>query len=382
MRRALATVAVIGLLGAAFSLGFLLSGRGGRSTAPAHQPSVVAAVRDDLASRYYRPVPPEVLKLATVRAMLAALDDPYTEYLDPPSYELLQRETAGTYSGIGVSLLPTSAGLVVVGVQPGPGRDAGIRLGDVITRIDGQPTSRLGIATALTQIGGPRGSRVDLGVRRGDDTLSLRVARATVHAPAVSSRLVSFGGRNYGYVAVSAFRSGVAADLGVAVRRLVRRGASGIALDLRGNPGGLLQQAVAVSSLFVRRGVVVTLEGAHQPRQVFRVSGRTIAPRIPLVVLVDRYTASSGEVVAAALRDNHRSLLVGERTYGKAVVQSIDPILGGGALAITTARYLTPAGTDISQIGLAPDVRVGDDPRTAIDDVLAAGLSVLAAAKS
>jgi carboxyl-terminal processing protease len=382
MRRAFAILAVAGLLGAAFAFGFLLSGRGGRTSAPAHPLSVVAAVRDDLASRYYRPVPPEVLKLATVRAMLAALDDPYTEYLAPPAYELLQRQTAGSYSGIGVSLLPTSEGLLVVGMQAGPGRRAGLRLGDVIARIDGVPASGLGAATALTQIGGPIGTHVQLAVRRGDELLHFAVARASVRTPAVSSRLVSFGGRSYGYVGLSTFRSGVASEVAAAVRRLRDKGAAGVVLDLRGNPGGLLQQAIRVSSLFLRRGIVVTLEGAHQPREVYRVSGRPVAPRIPLVVLVDRYTASSGEIVAAALRDNHRAMLIGERTYGKALVQSIDPIFGGGALAITTARYLTPAGTDISDIGLTPNVRVGDDPRTAMDDVLTVGLSALAAAKS
>jgi carboxyl-terminal processing protease len=382
MRRALVTLAAVGLLGGAFALGFLFSGRSGRTAAPTRQVSVVAAVRDALASRYYRPVPPEVLKLATVHAMLAALGDPYTEYLDPPEYELLQRETAGTYSGIGVSLLPTTAGLLVVNVQPGPGRRAGIRLGDVIVRIGGTSTSKLGIAGALTSIAGPSGSRVRLDVRRGDELEHVTVARASVEAPAVSSRLVSFGGRTYGYIGLSSFRNGVAGEIGTAVRRLLRDRATGIVLDLRGNPGGLLEQAVAVSSLFIRHGVVVTLQGFHQPRQVFRVTGRAVAPRIPLVVLVDRYTASSGEIVAAALRDNHRATLIGERTYGKAVVQSIDPILGGGALAITTARYLTPSGTDISDVGLAPNVKVGDDPRTAMDDVLTVGLSALAAAQS
>ena len=382
MRRALVTLAAVGLLGASFSLGFLLSGRGGTSAAPKHQVSVIAAVRDALASRYYRPVSPEVLKLATVHAMLAALDDPYTEYLDPPEYALLRRETAGTYSGIGVSLLPTSAGLLVVGVQPGPGRRAGIRVGDVIVRIGGAATGRLGIAGALTHIAGPAGTFVRLAVRRGDDLLHVNVARASVEAPAVSSRLVSFGGRSYGYVGLSSFRSGVAGEIAKAVRRLRQHHATGIVLDLRGNPGGLLEQAVAVSSLFLRRGVVVTLEGFHQPRQVYRVNGHAVAPRVPLVVLVDRYTASSGEILAAALRDNHRATLIGERTYGKAVVQSIDPILGGGALAITTARYLTPSGTDISDVGLAPNVKVSDDPRTAMDDVLTVGLSALAAAQS
>jgi carboxyl-terminal processing protease len=148
-------------------------------------------------------------------------------------------------------------------------------------------------------------------------------------------------------------------------------------LDLRDNPGGLLDQAVAVSSLFLDKGVVVSLAGAHSPREVYRAGGH-VATRLPLVVLVDRYSASSSEIVAAALNDNQRATLVGERTFGKALVQSLDPLDNGAALEITIARYTTPSGRNISGIGVVPRIHAVDDPRTVRDEALETALGVLA----
>lgn len=148
-------------------------------------------------------------------------------------------------------------------------------------------------------------------------------------------------------------------------------------LDLRENPGGLLDQAVAVSSLFLRPGVVVSLSGAHNPSRVYRTFAVARTGR-PLVVLVDRYSASSSEIVAAAMRDHHRATIVGERTYGKALVQSLDPLDNGAALELTIARYYTPAGDDISTVGIRPDIHAVDRPGTSQDEALAAALRVLA----
>ena len=165
--------------------------------------------------------------------------------------------------------------------------------------------------------------------------------------------------------------------LGREVRRLERQGASGSVLDLRQNPGGLLDQAVAVSSLFLDRGVVVSLAGRHEPRRVLRAVGG-VATRLPLVVLVDRFSASSAEIVAAALRDHHRATLIGERTFGKAVVQTIDVLHNGAALELTIARYYTPSGADISHVGVVPQIHAVDNDRTPQDEALATALRVLA----
>jgi carboxyl-terminal processing protease len=376
MRRSLVLLALGLLLVGPFAIGYRLS-RGNRATTPVAMPKVVDAVRTALADQYYRPVPASVLHLGSVPKMISALGDPYTAYLAPPDYQLLRQETESQYSGIGASVLPSPRGLVVAALRPGPAVVAGLRTGDTIVRIDGISSVRLGMNGATARILGPRGTHVHLDVLRGRTRLVFDVRRGVVPAPAVDATLLSYGGRRWGDLRLGAFRAGTAAAMRKELNALGRAGATGFVLDLRENPGGLLDQAVAVSSLFLDKGVVVSLAGAHSPREVYRAAGR-VATRLPLVVLVDRYSASSSEIVAAALNDNQRATLVGERTFGKALVQSLDPLDNGAALEITIARYTTPSGRNISGIGLVPRIHAVDDPRTARDEALEAALGVLA----
>src|SRR5229473_3332243 len=334
MRRPLVLLALALVLVGPFALGYRLS-QGSRATAPVAIPSVVDQVREALAERYYRAVPTSVLHLGSIGEMLSALGDPYTAYLGPVDYRLLRQETASHYSGIGVSVLPSPKGLVVVSLRPGPAEQAGVRSGDTIVRIGATPTLRLGMSAAFARILGPPGTHVRLELMRGGRRLDLNIRRALVRAPVVDAKLLSYAGRRWGVLRLSAFRVGAAVVLRRQTRMLERQGVNGLVLDLRENPGGLFDQAVAVSSLFLDRGIVVSLTGAHQPREVFRALGGTTVTRKPLVVLVDRYSASSSEIVAAALRDNHRAVLVGERTFGKALVQSIEPLEDGAALELT-----------------------------------------------
>jgi carboxyl-terminal processing protease len=376
MRRTLILLGTGLVLAVPFFVGYRLSAQS-RATAPVAIPSVVDEVRSALAARYYRPVPSSVLELGSVHEIISALKDPYTAYLAPPDYRLVRQETASTYTGIGISVLPSPSGYVVVSLRPGPAQRAGVRVGDTIVRIGGAPTKHLSMTRIAGRILGPRGTTVRLGLTRGGHVLDLRVRRDTIHAPAVDARLLSYDGRRWGDVRLSAFRIGSAVILNREVRRLERQGVQGFVLDLRQNPGGLLDQAVAVSSLFLKRGVVVSLVGRHEPREVYRAVGG-VATRLPIVVLVDRFSASSSEIVAAALRDHRRAVVVGERTFGKALVQSIDPLDNGAALELTIARYYTPSGSDISNVGVAPQIHAVDDRRTPGDDALATALRVLA----
>lgn len=376
MRRPLVLLTAGLVLAGPFVLGYGLA-RQDRSTTPATIPTVVDRVREALAARYYRPIPPRVLQLSSIEAMISALGDPYTAYLTPPDYRLVRQETAARYSGIGVSVLPSRAGLVVAALRPGPALAAGVRVGDTIVGIGGAPAARLGAAQALARILGPRGTQVRLQVLRGRRLLDLNVRRDVVPAPDVEAKLLSYAGRRWGEVRLTSFRAGTAALLRRELGTLQRRGAQGFVLDLRENPGGLLDQAVAVSSLFLDSGVIVSLSGAHSPLHTYR-AGAGLATRLPLVVLVDRYSASSAEVVAAALRDHRRATVVGERTYGKALVQSLDPLGNGAALELTVAHYYTPSGADISGTGVVPQVHAADDPRTPEDEALGAALRVLA----
>jgi carboxyl-terminal processing protease len=375
MRRVLLVLCAGLALAGAFAVGFRLAAQS-RATSPVAVPSVVDEVRSALAARYYRQVPNRVLRLGSVDEMISALKDPYTEYLAPADYRLVRQETASTYTGIGISVLPSATGYVVVSLRPGPARRAGMQVGDTIVRIGRLPAKRMSMSSALSKILGPRGTTVRLGVARGGRTFDLRVRRETIDAPVVDARLLSYAGGRWGDLRLSGFRSGAAMVLNRELRRLERLGAQGFVLDLRQNPGGLLDQAVAVASLFLDHGIVVSLVSRHEPRAVFRAVGG-VATRLPLVVLVDHLSASSSEIVAAALRDHHRAAVVGERTYGKALVQSIDPLGGGAALELTIARYYTPSGQDISNVGIAPQIHAVDNPRTATDEALAAALRVL-----
>jgi len=376
MRRLLISSAVILALGGAFLVGSRMSAKS-RPIAAVAAPGVVDQVRTALADAYYRPVPASVLRLASVRKMISALDDPYTVYMGPSTYRLVRQETASTYSGIGAGVLPAGRKYVVVSLRSGPALRAGVHIGDIIEEIDGTVASRLSMSAVVARILGRPGTDVHLVIDRSGRRIDLTVRRATIHAPAVTARLVSLGARRWGVVHVTEFAVGTAVLLRREVRMLQRQGAKGLVLDLRDDPGGLLTQAVTVTSVFIDRGVIVTLQGAHQPQQALSaIPGRVT--HLPLVVLVDRYTASAAEIVAAALRDHHRATIVGERTFGKALVQAVDPLENGAALKLSVAHYTTPSGEDLAGIGITPQIRARDDPRTADDEALGTALSVLA----
>jgi len=204
------------------------------------------------------------------------------------------------------------------------------------------------------------------------------VIRSDVAVPSLSSRLVRFAGTKIGYVRLQSFPDSSAQRVNDATEALVGKGAKGIILDLRDNPGGLLTEAVRTASVFLDRGVVCTVSGLHQEETVYEVSGGAEFPRLPVTVLVNGGSASAAEIVAAALADNERAVIVGKRTYGKASVQSIRPLSAGRALKLTTATYLTPSGTDLAGRGIRPSVKVDNDPLTVRDEMIRAAERVLA----
>lgn len=375
MRRALILPAALAVLAGPFAAGYILS-RPDVATAPVAIPTAVDEVRDALAARYYRPLPQGVLHLGSVNAMLSALRDPYTAYLTPLGYKLVEHDTAASYSGIGVEVLPTERGLVVVEVQ-GPARRAGVHRGDVIVEIGGSSVVGIDAAKALARVVGTPGRTIRLVLDRQGTVVRLGVTRGYVHAPTVQARMIPWAGRQWGDIRLATFRSGAAKLVRRGVESLQRDGAAGLVLDLRGDPGGLLSQAIAVSSLFLDGGSVVSLSGAHFVHEEFRATG-TAVTHLPLVVLVDRYTASSAEIVAAALAEHGRALVIGERTFGKGVVQAVDPLGNGAALILTVARYFTPDGESIAHVGVTPELHAVDDPNTLRDEALLVALRTLA----
>jgi carboxyl-terminal processing protease len=344
-------------------------------------PTAVEQVRTAIATAYYQHVSPRLLARPTVDAIIEGLGDPYTEYLTPQENERLQQRLRRDYHGLGLTVSAAESGLIVTSSLSGPAREAGIRPGDVIVAIDGRETAAMAFDRAVSLMAGEEGSIFNLLIRRPGEREVRRftVARRSVSLPAVEARPLRKAGHRYGYIRLHALSVNSAAAVERATERLVGEGAEAILLDLRGNPGGLLAQAIRVASLYLEQGVVCATESANQEHRVFRVTGAPAEPTLPLAVLVDDRTASAAEMVAAALRDNDRAIVVGVRTYGKTSVQSLFPLSNGAALRLTTSTYRTPAGRSIAGKGLKPAVRALDDPVTLRDEAVAVAVRTLAA---
>jgi carboxyl-terminal processing protease len=385
MRRAGGFAAVALLVAGAFLLGFALTRNAepvrsaATGKAPRESPvSLIDEVRAELAHDYYRAIPPAILRQQSIDRMIEGLADPHTEYLTPAEFEVLEDRTEGSYSGIGLTVGPSRKGLVVTSAFKGPALQAGIRKGDVIVRIDGKPAGRMPFERSLALIKGEKGTIVRLTVRRPDaGTMDFQVVRQEIDVPPIRARLLRATKGKLGYIRVFSFPEGTAERLEEETSRLAERGAAGVIVDLRDNPGGLLSQAVDSVSIFVEEGLVCTTDGAHQEFRSYAVNGNPAHPTIPLVVLVNGGSASAAEIVAAALHENGRATLVGDRTFGKASVQTIEPLSNGGALKLTTAKYMTPLGVDISEKGLSPKIKALDDPLTRPDEGFATARRVL-----
>ena len=379
MRRAGGIAAVLLLLGAAFATGLLLTRPDARpaTRATAAKPRLIDEVRRELVTRYYRAVPRRALRAETVDGILTALDDPYTEYLNAAEYGQLKKRTARTYSGVGLSVEPSERGLVVRAAFRGPAREAGIARGDVIVAVDGRPVGNLAFDRALTLFTGEMGTKVRLTVRRERGAeREVTVVRERISTPTIRSHMLGGRGVKVGYVRLLSFPANASDRVAAETDRLVDDGARALVLDLRNNPGGLLSQAVRVASLFQEEGIVCTTQSRHQEPRVLEVSGDAPYADLPLVVLVNRGSASAAEIVAGSLSDNGRAMLVGERTYGKALVQTIRELSNGEALKLTTAVFVTPAGSTLSR-GLRPELHAVDHPTTRPDEAVAAARRAL-----
>jgi len=314
-----------------------------------------------------------------VREISRANDDKFSHYFDPATYRRFLASTSGEFSGIGLNVTETKRGLRIARVfEDTPAEEAGLVVGDQIIAVDGDSLAGVSSTAAASRIKGKPGTEVTITVLDGETgkRRTIDVERAQVTIPSVESRMERRGGRKIGYVRLATFSRGAHGELRNEIDELQGDGAEGIVLDLRGNGGGLLDEAVLVTSIFQDSGPVVTIEGRSRPEETLEASGGALDPLPPLAVLVDRNTASASEIVTAALEENDLATVIGERTFGKGVFQEVIELDGGGALDLTVGEYLTADGTSILGKGVVPNEKVVDENGLEGGDaVLDAGLA-------
>ncbi|MBA3431051.1 MAG: S41 family peptidase [Actinobacteria bacterium] len=305
----------------------------------------------------------EDLTRGAIRGMVDVLkdsDDPYALFYTPKSYRSFHELTSGQFSGIGVWLKNRGDDLEVVSVLPStPALAAGVKRGDLIRRIDRVPVGDLTTDEAVAQIKGPEGTMVSLQVDRGTRSLHLSIRRQSIDLPNVVARMTEAG--DLGYVRLFGFARGAGRQVRNEVGELQQRGAEGIVLDLRDNGGGLFSEAIDVASVFIEDGRIVSYKERSNPGVAYEAEGNAFE-EMPLVVLVNEGTASASEIVAGALQDRERAIVIGASTYGKGSVQEVVPLRDASALKLTTAAYLTPRGRNIDGKGIKPDVLVEENP--------------------
>ncbi len=335
-------------------------------------------IENILEEGYYKPVDKNSLENSAIDGMIKSLNDPYSEYLNPDAYRQFEDQTQGTFIGIGVTLEPKNGQLQIVSViANSPAQEAGIKSGDLIVSVNGQSLAGKTPEEATTLIKGNAGTPVLLHIRRGNQEIDKSVVRKSLELPIVSDKMLMQNGKKIGYIRLEQFSSEAGEKVKGSLDKLVGEGAQGIILDLRDNGGGLLDEAVNVASDFIPGGTIVSVVGRDSNKQTYTASGDANAS-IPLVVLVNGYTASASEIVAGAIKDDGRGKLIGEKTFGKGVVQSLDLLPNGGAIKFTSGSYYTPKGININKIGIQPDIPAADDPNTPADEVVDRALAVLA----
>ena len=323
---------------------------------PASESRRIAEIIAQVQREYVDDVTPDRLLEQAMRGMVGGLD-PYSAYLDRREYEELRRGAAGSYPGIGIEVSAEGEGIKVVrSLADSPAARAGIRGGDVILQIDNEPVGS-NVSAALEQMRGPPGSLVRLTLRRAEsaELVSVALERAKVEVHGVSGEMLESG---FAYVRIASFSETTRKDFDKVLRELSTSGSlRGVVLDVRHNPGGVLEAAVEVADALLDSGNIVSATGRTAEAN-FRMdaSRGQLLEGVPLVLLINGASASAAEILAGALKDNGRARLVGRRTYGKGVVQSVLPLADGRALKLTTSRYVTPAGVSIDETGIEPDV--------------------------
>lgn len=356
----------------------LLPSRIEGAAAPAHAGSVSLPVLetyhdvlDRLQADYYgQKIDERELTYSAIRGMLASLNDPYTRFLDPTSYKQMREENEGNFVGIGAQLDVNTKQQVYIKepLPDSPAIIAGVKSGDIIVRVDGKPIAGMDIDDVVKRIRGTEGTRVKLTLMRTGrkSPIEIAIVRRVVEFRMVRSKMLD-PSAGIGYVRLYGFNEHSDAQMDAALNELEKGHMKGLIFDLRQNPGGLLPVAVDVGSRFVDSGPIVIIQERDGRRSSLNVDpSKHNHKKYPVVVLVDKSSASASEIVSGAIQDNNAGTLVGTRTFGKARVQTVTALVDGSAIAITTAKYLTPKLRDINKVGVQPDV-LSESPKTPVE---------------
>ena len=340
-----------------------------------------AEITDSVKDNFYKPVKQSAIDDSSLKGLVRGLDDRFSHYLTPKETAQFEESVRGSFEGVGMGVDEDRRGLRVLNVfDKSPAKRAGVRKGDFITAVNGKSIAGVASDVATTRIKGPAGTPVRLEVADPESgkRRTVRLRRARIEVPVVEGKIVESGGKKLGVVELAAFSSGAHGLLRQEIDKLLEKDAQGLVLDLRGNGGGLLREAVLVSSIFIEDGLVTFTKGRTKPRREFEAEGKAIAGDIPVVVLVDRGSASASEIVTGALRDRKRATVVGQRTFGKGVFQEVQKLSNGGLLDLTVGEYFLPGGENIGKKGVRPTVKATDDPKTERDEALPVALRALA----
>jgi carboxyl-terminal processing protease len=351
-----------------------------------HQTQVVDEALARISSDYYRPIGKSQLANSSISGAVASLKDRFSHYLTPKEFH--EFDSPPSFTGIGVVVAPEHRGLLIARVfDSSPAKRAGLQVGEVIVAVNGHKLAGLSADAATALIKGPPGTEVVLGIERPavghathpagahagrsaighSTTRTVRVTRATISEPVVASTTRTVHGVKIGVIALATFSPEAHVEVENALKKQLREGVRGIVFDLRANGGGLVEEARLIASLFIAHGTIVSTRGRTQPSETITATGHPLAPSIPMVVLVDHNTASSSEIVTAALQDHRRAIVVGTHTFGKGVFQEEEPLSNGGALDITVGEYFTPNGRNLGGggvkqgAGITPEVPLAND---------------------
>ena len=296
-----------------------------------------------------------------IRDMLSNLDDSYTRFLEPKEFNQMRIDTSGELTGVGIQIVKDkeSDDLIIISpIEGTPAFDAGIKARDKILSIDDISTEGMNIEDAVKLIRGQRGTKVKLEILRGSKSFFKILSREKIEIKSVSSKVnQTKNGLLIGYVRIKQFNANASKETRDAIKDLETKKVAGYVLDLRSNPGGLLESSIDISRHFINKGVIVSTVSKDGLKETKKGNGQALTKK-PLVVLVNEGSASASEIVSGAIKDNKRGKLVGKKTFGKGLVQSMRTLVDGSGLTVTVAKYLTPNGTDINKSGIIPDIEV------------------------